>query len=183
MARKGKIFSLMKFVTAAFLLLFLTSLICKAQYNENVIKAAYIERITRFVEWPLRDSLLSHDQFVIGVYNEDEFYYTLSEVFKNKTIKGLPVKIVGVKNAEAIRVSNLCYISEKAKSSIKDFISAANSSGVLLISSTSGFCKAGVHINFYLENEKLKFEINEKSLISAGFKVSYLLMQNTRIIQ
>jgi len=40
-----------------------------------------------------------------------------------------------------------------------------------------------VHINFYLEDEKLKFEINEKSLASGGFKVSYLLMQNTRIIQ
>jgi len=34
-----------------------------------------------------------------------------------------------------------------------------------------------------IEDEKLKFEINKKSIDSAGFKVSYLLMQNTRIIQ
>jgi len=87
----------MKFTLAALVLLFLSSLICKAQYNEDVVKAAYIERITRFVEWPLRDSLLSHDQFVIGVYNEDEFFSTLSEVFKDKTIKGLLVKIIPVK--------------------------------------------------------------------------------------
>jgi hypothetical protein len=66
---------------------------------------------------------------------------------------------------------------------ISAFIVKANSSGVLLVSGTDGFCKAGVHINFYIEDEKLKFEINEKSLISAGFKVSYLLMQNTRIIR
>ena len=183
MGIKGEILSLRKFVPAAFLLLLLSSLICEAQYNENVIKAAYIERITRFVEWPVRDSLLSHDQFVIGVYNEDEFYSTLSIVFKDKTIKGLLVKIIPVKNTKEIGACNLCYISEKARSSIKDFISAANSSGVLLISGTIGFCKAGVHINFYLEDEKLKFEINEKSLASGGFKVSYLLMQNTRIIQ
>lgn len=183
MARKGKILSWIKFAPAALLLLFLSSLNCEAQYKENVVKAAYIERITRFVEWPLKDSLQSHDQFVIGVYNEDEFLFTLSEVFKNKPIKGHLVKIIPVKNAEEIGACNICYISEKAKSLIKDFISAANSSGVLLISGSNGFCKAGVHINFYLEDEKLKFEINEKSLGSAGFKVSYLLMQNTRIIQ
>jgi len=183
MERKEKIYSLMKFAPAAILLLFLSSLKCEAQLNEDVVKAAYIERITRFVEWPVKDSLLSHDQFVIGVYNEDVFVNTLSEVFKNKPIKGLLVKIIPVKNAEEIGICNICYISEKAKSSIKSFITAANSSGVLLISGTNGFCKAGVHINFYLEDEKLKFEINEKSLLSAGFKVSYLLMQNTRIIQ
>jgi len=183
MAGKGKIFSLMKIVTAAFVLLFLFSLNCLAQYNENVIKAAYIERITRFVEWPLRDRLLSNNQFVIGVYRDDDFYNTLNEVFKDKLIKGLVVKIISVKNAEEIKASNLSYISEKAGPLIKDFITAANASGVLLISGTNGFCKAGVHINFYLEDEKLKFEINEKSLGSAGLKVSYLLMQNTRIIQ
>lgn len=66
---------------------------------------------------------------------------------------------------------------------ISKFIDAANSSGVLLISGTTDFSKAGVYINFYIEDEKLKFEINEKSLGSAGFKVSYLLMQNTRKVQ
>jgi len=40
----------------------------------------------------------------------------------------------------------------------------------------------GVHINFYIEDEKLKFEINDKTINSAGFKVSYLLLQNTRLI-
>jgi hypothetical protein len=183
MVIKEEIYSLMKFVPAALLLLFLSSLNCEAQYNENIVKAAYIERITRFVEWPLKDSLQPHNQFVVGVYNENEFFNTLSEVFKDKPIKGHLVKIIPVKNPAEMKACDLCYISEKARSMIKDFISAANASGVLLISETNGFCKAGVHINFYLEDEKLKFEINEKSLGSAGLKVSYLLMQNTRIIQ
>jgi hypothetical protein len=183
MGIKEKIYSSMKIVSAVVLLLFLSSLNCFAQYNEDIIKAAYIERITRFVEWPSRDSILSKDPFVIGVYNEDEFYHTLTEVFKEKPIKGHVVKIITVKTVEQISGCNLCYISGKAKPVISDFILTANTSGVLLISGTTGFCKAGVHINFYIEDEKLKFEINEKSLGSAGFKVSYLLKQNTKIIQ
>ena len=85
------------------LLLFLSHLPVIAQYNENVIKAAYIERITRFVEWPSRESLTASDQFVIGVYDEDEFYNTLIEVFKEKSIKEHKVKIISVKSPEQIK--------------------------------------------------------------------------------
>jgi hypothetical protein len=176
-------YSILRIALTTIPLLFLFNLQVNAQYNENIIKAAYIERITRFIEWPVKDSNLSHDSFVIGVYGETDFYNTLTDVFKEKPIKAHNVAVILIKNPEQINTCNLCYISEKAKPLISKFVDAANSSGVLLISGTTDFCKEGVHINFYLEDEKLKFEINEKSINSAGFKVSYLLMKNTRIIK
>ena len=164
-------------------LLFLFNMQVKAQYNENIIKAAYIERITRFIEWPDNDGTFSDNRFVIGVYGETDFYKTLTDVFKDKQIKDHIVLVIIIKNPEQINTCNLCYISEKAKPLISKFVDAAKISGVLLISETTDFATKGVHINFYIEDEKLKFEINKKSIDSAGFKVSYLLMQNTRIIQ
>jgi hypothetical protein len=183
MGIKGNSYMAQRTGLTVILLLFLSSLPVIAQYNENVIKAAYIERITRFIEWPSGKSLPASDQFVIGVYYEDEFYNTLIEVFKDKSIKEHKVKIISVNSPEQLTGCNLCILSQKAKPLISAFIARANSSGVLLISGTDGFCKAGVHINFYIEDEKLKFEINEKSLNTGGFKVSYLLMQNTKIIR
>jgi len=170
-------------VLAAIPILCLNVLRVNGQYNENLIKAAYIERITRFVEWPANEKLTSQDLFIIGVYEEDVFFDILNTVFKEKLIKEHKVKVISIKLPEQINTCNICYISAKAKSSIGKFIDSANSSGVLLISDTPGFSKAGVHINFYIEEEKLKFEINEKSMVSAGFKVSYLLLQNNRIIK
>lgn len=172
-----------KILLAAFPLLFLISIQAKAQYNENIIKAAYIERITRFIEWPAKDSITSSNKFVLGVFGETGFYNTLSDVFKEKPIKDHRVIIVEIKGPEQLNTCNLCYISEKAKPLLGKFVAEANSAGVLLISESTDFCREGVHVNFYLEEEKLKFEINEKSVTSAGFKVSYLLMQNTRIVQ
>jgi hypothetical protein len=182
--RNGKthIFFL-RMVLAAIPLLFFNVVRVNAQYNENLIKAAYIERITRFVEWPANDKLASQDLFVIGVYDENVFFEILNTVFKEKPIKEHKVRIISIKFPEQINTCNICYISAKAKSSLGKFIDSANSSGVLLISETPGFSKAGVHINFYIEEEKLKFEINETSMVSAGFKVSYLLLQNNRIIK
>jgi hypothetical protein len=46
---KGNSYPAQRTGLTVILLLFLFSLPAMAQYNENVIKAAYIERITRFV--------------------------------------------------------------------------------------------------------------------------------------
>src|SRR5450759_4135131 len=174
MGRKENKYVAMKMFLSTICLLFIPHLPAIAQYNEDVIKAAYLERITRFVEWPVRSNSNSGDPFVIGVYDVDEFYSTLTGVFKDKPIKEHKVKIILIKGPEEINGCNLCYISAKAKPMIRKFVDIANSSGVLLMSETTNFCKEGVHINFYIEDEKLKFEINEQSIVSAGFKVSYL---------
>jgi hypothetical protein len=183
MRRRLNKYLFLKIAFAVIPLLFLFNLSVNAQYNENIIKAAYIERITRFIEWPVKDKTLSADRFVLGVFGEMEFYNTLTDVFKEKLIKNHKVIVISIKGPEQLNTCNICYISEKAKPLINKFVDTANTSGVLLVSGTTDFCKEGVHINFYIEDEKLKFEINEKSITSAGFKVSYLLMQNTRIIQ
>jgi hypothetical protein len=183
MRRRINKYSILRIASTTIPLLFFLNLHLNAQYNENIIKAAYIERITRFVDWPVKDDNFADEGFVIGVYGETDFYNTLSDVFKEKPIKDHKVIVIIIKNPEQLKTCNLCYISERAKPLISKFVDAANSSGVLLISGTTDFSKEGVHINFYIEDEKLKFEINKKSIDSAGFKVSYLLLQNTRITQ
>jgi hypothetical protein len=155
----------------------------KGQYDVNLVKAAYIERMTRFVEWPARTDSAENRLFTIGVYGDNDFYVTMCSVFKDKQVKNLNVKVVQVRNIGQMAGCMICYISGKAGPAITEIVNAANSSGILLISDSSDFGTAGVHINFYIESDKLKFEINEKSISSAGFKVSYLLMQNTRIIR
>jgi hypothetical protein len=152
------------------------------QIDESLMKAAYIERMTRFIEWPVK-STLNENSFIIGVFGDNDFYATLFTAFKGKQIKNQDVKIIQVMTPDQLSICKICYLSNKASKNLTAFISAANSSGALLISESEDFGNEGVHINFYIEDDKLKFEINETSITSAGFKVSYLLLQNTRIIQ
>jgi hypothetical protein len=175
--------SLLKMMLTAFIFLFLISIEADAQFNKSTLKAAYLERITRFVEWPEKEKSISEEFFIIGVYGETDFYNTLNEVFKDKPIKGHKVIVRLINNPEQLDTCNLCYISDLNEQVIAKFVFEANSFGVLLMSETTDFCKEGGHINFYIEDEMLKFEINEKSIMLAGFKVSYLLMQNTRIVK
>ncbi len=163
----------MHFVLAGFL---------SAQYNPDVIKAAYIERITRFIEWPQSNGVKDSSVFVIGVYEETGFYNTLTEVFKEKKIKDREVKIIKITNPEQIKTCDIFYISAKGKQNIGKFILLANENGVLMMSEAKDFGEAGVHINFFIEDDKLKFEINKASIGSGKLRVSSLLMKSSKII-
>lgn len=153
-----------------------------AQFNEDVIKAAYIERITRFVEWPQRDQ--SHDTtvFVIGVFGDRDFLKILKESLKNKTIKGKIVEILELKNLTHIELCDICYITGIDDVDITQLVTSAIKSGVLIMAEKKGYGEKGIHLNFYIEENKLKFEINKSSVDTGKFRISSMLMKSSKII-
>lgn len=98
----------MRMAFAVIPLLFLFNFPVNAQYNENIIKAAYIERITRFVDWPVNKKSLSSGQFVLGVFGETEFYIILTDIFKEKLIKNHKVLVISIKSPEQLNTCNIC---------------------------------------------------------------------------
>ena len=153
-----------------------------AQYNENVLKAAYLEHITRFIEWPHNQSVRDSTNFIIGVYGDAEFYNILKEVLKTKKVKNHKLEIIQILDFNKIELCDLCYISGIPESNIEKIMTIANKNGVLIMTESKNFGDSGVHINFYLKDNKLKFEINKQSINSGKFKVSSLLLKNSKVI-
>ena len=153
----------------------------KAQYNENVIRAAYIERLTRFVEWP---QITSRDTgyFKIGVYGDAEFYNILKIALIDKSIKSRKVTVIELSDYKEIETCDLCYLSGISYNDIEKIMASANKAGVLILSAGKDYGTKGIHINFYIEEDKLKFEINRKAVSAGNFKISSLLMNNSKII-
>ena len=66
--------------------------------------------------------------------------------------------------------------------SLQSILNKVNKKNILTIGQSEGFCEKGVHINFYLDASKLKFQINEKAVRNSNLKISHLLLQNATII-
>jgi len=152
------------------------------QVNQDLLKVAYIERITRFIEWPSECSSDTNTIITVGVMNNPEFAATVKKIFKSQKIKNCTVKVLVLKKGADISSCQICYLDNMGSGSLKLAIPQANKHGVLLFSQSKMSAKAGVHFNFYIEKGKLKFEINESSVNSAGFKISHLLMKSARIL-
>lgn len=157
--------------------------ILPAQYNADVMKAVYIEKITRFIEWPPSANGKDTTVFIIGVFEDSKFYNALNDVFKGKKIKDKKVIINKITAPNQLNSCDICYFSGKDISEVKRFVKEANNNGVLIISEINGYGEAGIHINFYVEEDKLKFEINKESTDLGKFRISSLLFKSAKIIQ
>ncbi|MGB4293174.1 MAG: YfiR family protein [Bacteroidales bacterium] len=152
----------------------------RGQYDINILKAAYIERITRFIEWP--DNKRDTVKFRIGVYANAEFADVLANTLKERPIKGRLVEVNIISDLRKINNYDLCYFENINEAQIKDIIFTANKEGILIFTNETKFGKKGGHINFYVEDNKLKFEINYSSLTEGNFRTSYILLSNSKVI-
>jgi len=179
----GKLFSYQKLVWLFLLLSLLVPQFVSAQYTETEIKAVYLEKFTRFLEWP-EDSALSDtaQPFVLCVLGENPFDNILDEVYKKNKIKNRKVEITYFSDPVQITECDLLYISASEKDNLLSILSQINEKPILTVSDSKGFAEDGVHINLYRQNNRLYYEINESALAKTGFSVWAQLLSSARIV-
>lgn len=153
------------------------------QAEEYQIKSAYLEKITRFVRWPEKAEKAEKSFFIIGIAGASQFNRILERDYRNREIKGKPVRIVNIASAEAIKDCDLLFISSSAKERLDKYIRTAERFHVLTIGDTPGFAEKGVHINFYTERQKVRFAINPDAMKRAGLNAGSLLLDYAKIIK
>jgi hypothetical protein len=166
-------------------LLFVVPLMCLtqelfSQQTETLVKAVAFEKISLFINWP--DGTDNHDKFIITVLGENPFGNTLEQLYKDKTIKGKKVVVNYITTIKDLGKCDILYISKMKISELKKIVSYAESLHVLTISDTYGFAEAGCFINLYEFDNKLRFEINQRKLLDAGFTVDYRLLRVSKVI-
>nr|WP_319492256.1 YfiR family protein [uncultured Desulfobacter sp.] len=161
--------------------------LCQAQEDrrhEYLLKSAFIERFTRFVQWPPSfDDSDEDPAFVIGALCEPEFCRVLKVAFDGHRIKNRPVTFRRIKTAGDIDGCHLVYIGKTDDSTFDGLLEKVKSKPVLAVSDTRGYAEKGVHINMFVQQEQIRFEINHKSAVASGLKISHLLLQLARIVE
>lgn len=163
------------------------SLLCtsaseKTQFHsEYDLKLVFIEKFTQFIDWPESSNLSSKKSFIIGIYGSNPFGEYLNYL-KKRTIKGLPVKIELLNNLNEIQDQNLLFISSDKSDEINEIIDYLKNKPILTISDSPSGEKKGVLINFYLENDKVKFYINNQKANNCNLMIHSPLLKIATIV-
>lgn len=152
----------------------------QAQISESEIKAAYIERFTRFIDWP---DDFENNTFKIAVIGENPYNTALDDLFTDTKIKKHSVKLIYTNNLNDIKNVNLVFISGSEKKRINEILKAIGKRPILIISDTKGFCELGTHINMYVDENYIRYEINKEALEKSGLKVTSLLLVSAKIVK
>lgn len=153
------------------------------EFGEYAIKAAFLERFTRFIEWP-EDSVEtdSTKPFVIAVIGNNPFDEALDKVAVIQRIHNRNVEIHYIDDISHESKCHILFICKSEEYRLVEIINHTYKKPILTISETEGFAEEGVLINFYMEENNVKFEINETALHNTGLYISHLLLRTAKIV-
>ncbi len=154
-----------------------------AQSPEYRAKAVYIERFTRFIEWPSEMNLSDQEmKFVVKTYGNDPFDGLLDQIYSQYPIKKRQVVVDHINNSDQIEVCHVLFISRMSDAKLTALLKSLEGKPILTISDTPGYAKKGVMINMEIQQTRITFKINENSTNLAGFKLSYLLKDQAETV-
>lgn len=172
-----------------------------AQGLEYQVKAAFIYNFIKFVDWPKEKLADSNEPIIIGIVGKDPFGDAFAPV-KDKDDKGRKIITKRFKSfqelkksnennqgeleqqIEAMRKCHLLFICSSEEENLKEIINAVKNQSVLTIGETKGFLETGGIINFIVEEQKVRFEINAAIARQGKLQIrSQLLRLAKRVIE
>ncbi|MDA8137420.1 MAG: YfiR family protein [Desulfobacteraceae bacterium] len=156
--------------------------LAQQQVGEYQIKAAFLYNFAKFVDWPACNACNDSDFFIIGILGDDPFREEI-EAIAGKSVKEKRLAIERSATLEGLKNCQVIFISASAKTDLPRILKKLKDQPVLTVGDTPGFAEAGVMINLYTADNKIRFEINPAAADQAGLKISSQLLKLARIVE
>lgn len=144
--------------------------------GEYQIKAAFLYNFAKFIEWPPGDFADTSAPLRICVLGQDPFGQELRNIANDKTVNGRKLQVNQVADLQNARTCHILFIASSEKAELKQALESLRGTGALTVGDTKGFVEQGGMINFVLENDRVRFEVNHRAAEQAGLKISSKLL-------
>lgn len=150
----------------------------KDKPTEYRVKAVYIYNFGKFVQWPAGTAPEGAENgFPICVLGADPFGSTLDEIVKGESIEGQPLVTRRIDRVESTDGCRILFISAMPKERLIMTLQTLQSKPVLTVSDMPDFCNRGGMIQFVMQADKIRFEVNLPSAEKAGLTLSSQLLK------
>lgn len=151
--------------------------------REYAIKAAYLYQFGRYVQWPASAFADSQSPLVIGILGQAPFGDTLEEITRTKRIEGRPIAIRQFASMAEYKPCHILFVTASAgPAQTTAAIETARKSPVLLVGEESGFLQQGGVVNFFLDENRIRFEVNMEAAQQKQLKISSKLLSLAKIV-
>jgi len=171
--------------------------------QEQQLKAAFVYNFIKFVEWP-DEKDVDHDKpITIGIIGSQDFVQAFDPI-KHKKVKNRHISVkyftgfeqhtrpsesddpIWQRRINALKTCDVLLLCKCDDAGIEDpteILMALRGVPILVVSETGGFLESGGMINFLMEGNKVRFEINLASAKQAKLRIrSQLLRLAKRVV-
>jgi hypothetical protein len=164
--------------TAAFVCLLFagSSALGQQKPSEYQVEAAYLYNFGRFVEWPAKGTN-APGFFTICVLGEDPFGHALDAILAGETIGNQRVVARRISSPQTLGDCQILFISSSEAKRLNKIIEALDRSAILTVSDIPQFSQRQGMIQFVLEENRIRFEVNLTATQRAGLTLSSELLK------
>lgn len=155
--------------------------LAQQEVSEYQIKAAFLYNFAKFVDWPACNACPDSDTFFIGILGKDPFGEEIRTI-AGKTVKGKTLVVLTAETLDELKSCQVIFIGTTVQKDLAAVLHHLQKRPVLTVGDTPGFAEAGVMINLYTVDNKVRFEINPAAAEQSGLKISSQLLKLARIV-
>src|SRR5882762_3365670 len=145
--------------------------------TEYQVKAAYLANFGRFVEWPGSAAVAKSESFNICVLGRDPFGADLDAALAGETIGGAHMLAKRISRPQDAVDCRILFISSSEVSQWKEILAALRTLSVLTVSDMPQFTRRGGIIQFLLDGNRVRFDINLAATERVGLNLSSELLK------
>lgn len=150
--------------------------------SEYLIKAGFIYNFAKLTDWPASAFPQSDSPIIIGILGNDPFGGTLDEVLAGKKVNGRTFVVRHLKWGTELKDCTILFVSTSEAAHLDELFHLIKGLPVLTIGEMPNFARHGGIINFVLEDDKVRFEVNVEAAKQADIVISSRLLSLARII-
>lgn len=142
--------------------------------SEYQVKAAFVYNFIKFVTWPSGEAPAEGpiQLCILGDLPDPAPFAHLD----GQELMGRHLKVVYLREPQEARTCQVLFLASSLSSRLQEVLETVRERPVLTVSDTSGYAKRGVMINMYLDNKRVRFEINAATAGEAGLRISAKLL-------
>jgi hypothetical protein len=168
--------------TLGIALILVSTSVGAAEITEYELKAEFLERFTRFIDWP--DTPQSEKRpFMIGIVGTDPFGPHLEDLARRRTIKDRRIVVRYLDREDDLLSCDVLFVAGSEQKAIGEIVRRTSGRPILTVGDTSGYAEAGILINFIVEDNHIHFEINEQAARRSGLEIRAKLFKLARLVE
>ncbi len=139
------------------------------------IKVAFIYNFTKFVVWPQQDSHSDADTFNICILGDNRLNAAASAI-QGKLVQGKMLQVKHITNIAENEMCEIIFLAMSNSERLQQALESIKGTSVLSVGDSSDFVDNGGIIGLFVENNKVRFDINQLAANDNGLKINSRLL-------
>ena len=132
-------------------------------------KALFMFKFIQNMEWPAGKTT---EAYKIAIMGNTELIEQMNEIANGRNVNGRPIQVEPFVVGQSLQDVHILFIADSQLPLFEELKDEALSSSAVIITDSRGYGEKGACINFIMDGNRLKYELNTASINEASIVVS-----------